>query len=38
MLIREIYHLRAIESACKYIKISCPYINHLITSYYKHYN
>jgi hypothetical protein len=36
--ISELYHLKAIEIACKYITCSSPYINHLITSYHKHYN
>ena len=34
----EIYHLKAIEIVCKYITFKSPYINHLITSYHKHYN
>ena len=34
----EFYHLKAIEIACKNISCSSPYINHLITSYHKHYN
>jgi hypothetical protein len=34
----ELYHLKAIEMACKHISCSSPYINHLITSYHKHYN
>ena len=34
----EIYHLKAIEIACKHVMCSSPYINHLITSYHKHYN
>lgn len=34
----ELYHLKAIEIACKNITCSSPYINHLITSYHKHYN
>jgi len=37
-IIRELYHLKAIEIVCKYVKEDCPYINHLITSYHKHYN
>jgi hypothetical protein len=36
--ISELYHLKAIEIACKYITCPSPYINHLITSYHKHYN
>ena len=35
---RESYHLKAIELVCKYINGPCPFINHLITSYQKHYN
>lgn len=35
--ISEFYHLKAIEMACKHIACSTPYINHLITSYHKHY-
>lgn len=34
----EIYHLKAIETVCKFISSPCPYINHLIVSYQKHYN
>ena len=34
----EAYHLGAIELVCKYISGSCPYLNHLIISYQKHYN
>ncbi|CAD8170855.1 unnamed protein product [Paramecium octaurelia] len=34
----ELYHLKAVEIACKNITCSSPYINHLITSYHKHYN
>lgn len=34
---REAYHLKAIEVACRYITGPCPYINHLISSYQKHY-
>ena len=34
----ELYHLKAIELVCKYIPSPCPYVNHLITSYHKHYN
>jgi len=34
----EAYHLKAIELVCRYITGPCPYINHLITSYQKHYN
>jgi hypothetical protein len=34
----ESYHLKAIELVCKYINGPCPFINHLITSYQKHYN
>ncbi|KRW98821.1 hypothetical protein PPERSA_10592 [Pseudocohnilembus persalinus] len=34
----EIYHLKSIEIVCKYIVSKSPYINHLITSYHKHYN
>ena len=37
-LTRELYHLKAIEFACKFIKHNCPYVNHLINSYHKHYN
>jgi len=33
----EAYHLKAIEVACRYITGPCPYINHLISSYQKHY-
>eukprot|EP01017_Pseudomicrothorax_dubius_P023516 TRINITY_DN2510_c0_g1_i12.p1 TRINITY_DN2510_c0_g1~~TRINITY_DN2510_c0_g1_i12.p1 ORF type:complete len:797 (+),score=114.81 TRINITY_DN2510_c0_g1_i12:128-2518(+) len=36
--ISEIYHLKSIEIVCKYIPSPCPYINHLISSYQKHYN
>jgi len=36
--ISEVYHLKAIELVCKYIPSPCPYVNHLITSYHKHYN
>ena len=38
MTFSELYHLKAIEIVCKYVKEDCPYINHLITSYHKHYN
>ncbi|CAK83039.1 unnamed protein product (macronuclear) [Paramecium tetraurelia] len=34
----ELYHLKAIEIACKHIACSSQYINHLITTYHKHYN
>lgn len=34
----EIYHLKSIEIGCKFITANCPYINHLVTSYHKHYN
>lgn len=33
----ELYHLKAIEIMCKGISICSPYVNHLISSYYKHY-
>jgi len=36
--ISEAYHLTAIELVCKYINGVCPYVNHLIASYQKHYN
>ena len=36
--ISEIYHLKAIEIICKHVFAKSPYINHLITSYHKHYN
>jgi len=29
----EIYHLKAIEIACRYIPGVCPYVNHLLTSF-----
>lgn len=35
--VSEFYHLKAIEMACKHIVCGTPYINHLITSYHKHY-
>ncbi|CAD8169311.1 unnamed protein product [Paramecium octaurelia] len=34
----EMYHLKAIEIACRHITTQSPYISHLITSYHKHYN
>jgi len=34
----QIFHLKAIEMGCKFIQSKCPYINHLITSYHKHFN
>lgn len=35
---RELYHLKAIEIACKFVKSTCPFVNHLIMTYHKHYN
>ncbi|KAL4456125.1 hypothetical protein ABPG74_014086 [Tetrahymena malaccensis] len=34
----QIYHLKSIEIVCQHITCKSPYINHLITSYHKHYN
>ncbi|CAD8184074.1 unnamed protein product [Paramecium pentaurelia] len=34
----DMYHLKAIEIACRHITTQSPYISHLITSYHKHYN
>ncbi|CAD8088982.1 unnamed protein product [Paramecium sonneborni] len=34
----ELYHLKSVEIACKHITCSSQYINHLITTYHKHYN
>ena len=36
--LRELYHLKAIEVACKFVKSTCPFVNHLIMTYHKHYN
>lgn len=33
-----LYHLKSIEIACKHIQCASPYIDHLISSFYKHYN
>jgi hypothetical protein len=35
--ISELYHLKAIEVMCQGITTCSPYLNHLISSYYKHY-
>ena len=35
---RELYHLKSIEIACKFVKSTCPFVNHLIMTYHKHYN
>ncbi|KRX06384.1 hypothetical protein PPERSA_04997 [Pseudocohnilembus persalinus] len=36
--ISETYHIKAVEIVCKFITCKSPYINHLVTSYHKHYN
>jgi len=33
----EVFHLKAIELVCRYIPSPCPYVNHLISSFNKHY-
>lgn len=35
--ISEVYHLKAIEIACKFVACKSPYIDHLVQSYHKHY-
>lgn len=34
----EVFHLKAIETVCKYIKGSSLYVDHLISSYHRHYH
>jgi hypothetical protein len=33
----EVFHLKAIEVICKFIKQNSVYVNHLVNSYHKHY-
>lgn len=34
----EIFHLKAIETVCRYVKESSILVDHLINSYHRHYN